>query len=137
MNEILFKSIEQMPGLSFDCSCGRKHSVDINNILIANNVLEKISGILSSYKDKKVFLFSDNNTYAVFGSKVYKYLVNNSFVVKNFIFNTGKTHLIPDEKALGRLLMELDPDTSYIIAVGSGTLNDLARIIAQEQKYLI
>ena len=70
----------------------------------------------------------------MFGSKVYKYLVNNSFVVKNFIFNTGKTHLIPDEKALGRLLMELDPDTSYIIAVGSGTLNDLARIISSRTK---
>lgn len=134
MDEILNKSIDQMPGMTFDCSCGRTHSVDISNIIIDNNILEKIPYILSPFRDKKIFLFSDSTTYKVFGSVIHDFFVNNNYEVKNFIFNTGEACLIPDEKALGRLIMELETDTSLIVAVGSGTLNDLARIVSSRTK---
>jgi len=102
----------------------------IKNIIINSNILENILVTVSAFKDKKVFLFSDNNTYIIYGSKVHELLINNSFNVKNFIFDKGKVQLIPDERALGRLVMEMEIDTSLIIAVGSGTLNDLARILS-------
>jgi glycerol-1-phosphate dehydrogenase [NAD(P)+] len=134
MDEILNKSINEMPGMSFNCSCGRSHSVDINSILISTNVLQSIPSRLKNFKDKKVFLFSDSNTYKVYGSKVHEILNNNNYTIKNFVFDTSNKNLIPDEKALGRLIMEIEIDTSLIIAVGSGTLNDLARIISSRTK---
>ncbi|SHF63905.1 Iron-containing alcohol dehydrogenase [Caldanaerobius fijiensis DSM 17918] len=38
--------------------------------------------------------------------------------------------LIPDERALGEILIEMDRNTEFLIAVGSGTLNDLTRFVS-------
>jgi glycerol-1-phosphate dehydrogenase [NAD(P)+] len=133
MNEILNLSISQMAGISFDCSCGRKHSVDIKRIVVGSGVMGDIMDIASDFREGSIFLISDNNTYRVYGSRVEEELKKNSFNVKSFVFETSHP-LIPDEKALGRLFIEIEQDTSLIIAVGSGTINDLARMVSSRTK---
>lgn len=44
---------------------------------------------------------------------------------KKYIFN--EKELIPDEKTLGSLMMAFSRDCDVIVAVGSGTLNDLCK----------
>lgn len=133
MKDLLNKSIEEMPGISFECDCGNRHSVDIKKIIVKNNILPILAEELEPYHKGKLFIIADTNTYKVFGEAVVKQLDEAGFNLKKFIFEGDHT-LIPDERAIGRLLLELEEGTSLIIAVGSGTLNDLARMISYKVK---
>jgi len=130
IRHIIGKDINHLAGLSFDCACGRKHSVEIEKIIISDDVLKPLIEALESFRGGKLFVLSDTNTYKVLGEDVLRSLEGNGFSCKSFTFETGSYHLIPDERALGRLLVELEQDTALILAVGSGVLNDLARMTA-------
>lgn len=130
MEKILGLNITEMTGMSFDCSCGRKHFVDINNIVIGEDIAYKIIDIASDYKSGRIFFIADNNTYDVYGKRVEQLLKDNNFNLKSYIFNTSPHALVPDERALGRLLLEVEKDTSLMITVGSGSLNDLTRVLS-------
>lgn len=122
-------SLEEMPGLSFNCRCGRNHVVDISRLVVRDGVIDEIIHILVPFHNGKLFIMSDTNTYDVFGRTIINRLEHESFRYKSFIFAAQANSLVPDEYAIGRLLAELEQEASLILAVGSGVLNDLARFI--------
>jgi glycerol-1-phosphate dehydrogenase [NAD(P)+] len=130
MKDIFSIGIEEMPGIDFDCSCGRRHSVEIEKLVVRNGILDELAESLLPFKNGKLLVVSDTNTYNVFGGKVVERLEQEGFSLKSFVFAAGGHDLIPDERAIGRFLTELEQETSLILAVGSGVLNDLARIVA-------
>lgn len=121
--------ISELAGCSFDCNCGKNHSVDIKKISIGSEVYKEIPDILKEYKDKKIFVIADSNTYHIYGDKVFQTLQNEGFLLVSHVFET-KENLIPNEEAIGRLIVEIENDVGMIIAVGSGTINDISRIIS-------
>jgi len=127
-------NIEDLPGLSFNCSCGKKHSVDIEKLVVRTNILDELVKALEPFKKGKLFVVSDSNTYRVLGNRVVNRLQEKGFNYKSFMFEVGENDLIPDMNSVGRLLIELDNDVSIILAVGSGVLNDLSRIVAFRSK---
>jgi len=129
MDDILNLSIAEMPGRTFECSCGRTHSVDINRIIVGYDLSSEVFKAAADFKNGSVFLMADDNTYRVYGSTIEKLLLNGGLKLKTFVFKTDHP-LVPDERALGRLLVEIGKDTSVIVAVGSGSINDLARILS-------
>lgn len=129
MDQILKMSVEEMAGISFDCSCGERHSVDINEIIIGNGLTSDIVRIASRFKNGRIFIISDNNTYRVFGENIEESLKNSGLTIKSYVFNEKHT-LVPDEKAIGRLLIEIEQETTLIITVGSGSLNDLSKLVS-------
>ncbi|WP_294466691.1 sn-glycerol-1-phosphate dehydrogenase [uncultured Anaerofustis sp.] len=130
MKSILEMNINEMSNLNFECECGRKHKLPIKEICIKNNALDELRRVLSPFKDKKIFMFSDENTYKAAGEKTSRILKDNNHTFKNFVIPNSKEILIPNEKVLGRLFMELENDTGLIIAVGSGTINDLGKYLS-------
>lgn len=130
MNEIMNMSINEMADASFDCECGKHHRLNIKHISIGKGVLPTILDIAEPFKGKNIFMLSDSNTFAAAGERTLKILTDGGHKVKSFTFQTGKDILIPDEKALGRLFMELEPNTSLIVSVGSGTLNDMGKYMS-------
>lgn len=129
MTDILDLDIGEMPGCGFDCVCGRRHSVDIRRILTGSGVLPGLVEILEPFRKGGLFLIADSNTWEVCGDKVGALLSGAGLKYKSFIFKTEKP-LVPDERAAGRLLIEAEGDISAIVAVGSGTINDLARLLS-------
>ncbi|HEY5584733.1 MAG TPA: sn-glycerol-1-phosphate dehydrogenase [Ruminiclostridium sp.] len=121
--------ISELAGYSFDCNCGKKHSVDIKKISIGSEIYRELPDLLKEYKDKKIFVIADANTYQVYGKKVFQTLENEGFILAAHVFES-KTNLIPNEEAIGRLVVEIENDVAMIIAVGSGTINDISRIIS-------
>jgi len=130
MKSILEMGINEMAGVEFDCDCGHHHKLDIRHIAIGKGVLPEILTMAAPFKGKKIFMLSDDNTFAVAGQKTLQLLQQEGHTVKSFVFHTGSDMLIPDEKALGRLFMELQPETALIVAVGSGSLNDMGKYIS-------
>ncbi len=130
MKTILEMNINEMAGVEFDCRCGKHHKLDIPHIAIGKGVLPQILDMAEPFKGKNIFLFADDNTFAAAGQRVRQLLEEQGHSLKSFIFHTGSEMLIPDEKALGRLFMELEPNTALIVAVGSGSLNDMGKYIS-------
>lgn len=134
MNEILNMNINDMANVSFNCNCGKTHHLDISCIQIGKNVISELPSILRDFKNKKIYILSDNNTWKAAGEKVYHLLKGNHFDVSSTMIDRGENILIPDEKAVGEMFMGLPADTGMIVSVGSGTLNDMAKYMSSRTK---
>lgn len=130
MDDILNMNINDMAKVSFECSCGKKHKLNINKILMGSNAISKLPCILQNFKHKKIYILSDNNTWKAAGENVFHTLKGNHFDVASTVIDRGDDILIPDEKAVGEMFMGLPADTGMIVSVGSGTLNDMAKYMS-------
>lgn len=130
MNEILALGINQMSKADFECSCGRRHTLPIEHISIGKGALNTLTELTRPFKDGKVFMLSDSNTYKAAGAKVHQLLTQEGYQLKSFSFDTGEDILIPNEQAVGRMFMEFEAHTGLIVSVGSGTLNDMAKYLS-------
>lgn len=130
MKDILQININEMSNLSFDCKCGKHHTLNIHDICIKENAIEELDRIISPFKDNKIFVFSDTNTFKAAGKETLNELDKKNYNYKNFVIETGEEILIPDEKVVGRLFMEMDNDTKLIIAIGSGSINDIGKFLS-------
>jgi len=129
INDILKLNIDEMVNFNFDCECGKTHKVLIENIVVKENGLRYLNEGLKEFKGKNIFLVADKNTYQVCGDKIEITLKTEGYNLNSYVFLT-KNDLVPDEKSIGRLLIEIPKNTSLILAVGSGTINDICRFIS-------
>jgi len=131
MNLENFKEFEIRDFLKkkFTCNCGKEHRVDIDDIVIEKEAITFLPSLINQYNFKKIFIIADANTYKVAGEITEAALQGNGFDLKKYIFE-DKEALIPDEKAVGKLLIQITRDTDLILTIGSGTLNDLSRYLS-------
>lgn len=129
MDEILNLSINEMPQTEFDCSCGKHHNFSVHDMSIRKGAIEDLPKMAEPFKDGKILVVFDNHTYEVAGKRAVELLKENDFNVKELLFDTGDDILIPDEKTLGRIVQEQDLDTSLMVAVGSGVINDSVKFV--------
>lgn len=122
MNELVFQRNIN------DCLCGHEHKCDIEKVVICENACELIPSLITGYAN--ILLVADQNTYAACGYMVYHQLNDHGFKVKNQIFQTGDSVLIPDEDALAAVDSAIDTETQVIIAVGAGVINDICKYIS-------
>ncbi|MGE5613310.1 MAG: sn-glycerol-1-phosphate dehydrogenase [Bacillota bacterium] len=130
MKNLLDMSLEELPGLSFECSCGKDHSVDIKKLVVRSNIEEELVTTLMPFHGEKLFILTDANTYAALGKRVTERLLEAGFRIDSLMFDAGDSMLLPDERSIGRLMVEAGKDISLVLAVGSGVLTDIARIVS-------
>jgi|GEM_PF-27734 len=122
--------IQDLINKTIQCSCGMAHRADIADIIISKGAVYEIPDLLRKYRCQNIFLVSDKNTYKVAGGKVEQILKEKRFDLTVHIFQREKS-LVPDEKTVGEFFIHLNKDkTDMIIAVGSGTLNDLSKYVS-------
>lgn len=128
--QLLQASTGDLAGISLDCSCGRHHEVGIDTIRVSSGIADIVAAFAAKRgRGKPVLLVSDSNTFPAQGDAVAKASETAGVEMAAYTYQT--THmLVPDEKAVGELLLAVPRGTGLIIAVGSGTLNDLCRIIS-------
>ena len=133
MDEILNKQIKEMANMEFDCSCGKHHKIEMNHIYVGEGVSTKIVDIVKEILPKQILLVSDNNTYDALGRDVEGKLKDTGFSINSIVLSRHGD-LVPDERAIGRVLVEIDDDTELLVAVGSGSINDIVRILSAKTK---
>ena len=121
------KIADYLSGIS-DCPCGKDHRIDINTIEVASGSLTKIADLIRQDGFTKPFIIADCNTHKVAGERLLELLAEAEINFSSYVF--ADQELIPDEMALGKLGMNYDPTCDLVIAVGSGTLNDLSRFFS-------
>ena len=132
MDPILTMKVSDMTGYSYMCGCGRRHSVDIQKIAIGKGAVNRLPEILSAFRNKKIILVSDANTWAVAGEKVFRLLQDAGFTGLSTYTLVSEDYpiVVPDERVVARLLYETPNDTALLLAVGSGTVNDTCKIVS-------
>lgn len=133
MDEILKKELSVMANMKFECSCGHKHSVGIDRICTGENVWHVVADIIQEKRFRNVLLVADRNTFSIVGKKAEALLLEDHVTVKTVILKR-KQEVTADEKSVGRVLIELEHDTEAILAVGSGTIGDICRIVGSRAK---
>ncbi len=133
--KILTMSVGEMPGYGFDCECGRHHSVDINKILSGKGVLDQLPGALEEFRGRKILIVADDNTVLIGGNRVKEMMDGAGFDTELLVLpDHGYPVLLPDEETVGRLLVHTSDDTGLLLGVGSGTVNDLCKIVSYKMK---
>ncbi|WP_132015609.1 sn-glycerol-1-phosphate dehydrogenase [Hydrogenispora ethanolica] len=114
------------------CSCGRIHPLPIKEIVVERGALQQLSGCRERLGfGKKALLIADRNTMDLAGREAERILREDGCEVRVCLFDTDQK-IIPNEQSLIKVLTEFDAATDFMVAAGSGTLNDLARYISSK-----
>ena len=119
------------------CPCGREHSCDVKQVLVGKGVLQSLPRELNALGVTKPFLLCDGNTYRAAGARVEALLSTNGIPYV--------THRLPgeapepNEHTVGSAVMHFDASCDGILAVGSGVIGDVSKILAHltDRPYLI
>lgn len=129
MASILDRPISQWAGMEYSCACGKSHKVDIQAIRVGSGVIQELPGILRDLGASHIFLVTDNYTYEAAGRQVEQLLDQAGLSYHKRVFQT-ETPLVPNEYALGSVLAAMTSQDDMLLAVGSGTLNDVTKYVS-------
>ncbi len=129
MASILDRPISQWAGMEYSCACGKSHKVDIQAIRVGSGVMQELPGILRDLGASHIFLVTDNYTYEAAGRQVEQLLDQAGLAYHKRVFQT-ETPLVPNEYALGSVLAAMTSQDDMLLAVGSGTLNDVTKYVS-------
>ena len=112
----------------FSCSCGKIHSTQVDDVIIEKGAVRRVPEVLGRYQAKKAFVIADENTYKAAGKKVCAILEEHGIAYSKFVYSGVSPE--PDEFAVGSCMMHYDSSCDIIVAVGSGVINDIGKIVA-------
>ena len=128
--------------IQMECTCSQKHhSAPVKVLEVSRNAIEKVPEILKDYK--KIFMVCDENTYEVAGKRVEQLLKQSGNLSHICIIDNPE---LPTNANVGKVLIEAGIDDEvydinsfstnpdYILAVGSGSVNDICRMVSYRLK---
>lgn len=107
------------------CGCGRKHDIAVKNIVIEAHAVKHLKEVLGEYK-RPVFL-CDANTKKAASNNMAGY-----FTDYDVLELTGNA-IHADNSQVACVQKSLALDADVLVAVGSGTIHDIARYVAHER----
>ncbi len=123
MNKGKFEFIKE-----FTCDCGKIHNTQVDDVIVEKGAVNRVSEVIARYGAKKPFVIADENTYEAAAEKVCTILQENSVAYSKFVYQGASME--PDEFAVGSCMMHYDSSCDIIVAVGSGVINDIGKIMA-------
>ena len=113
------------------CSCGKKHQIDVKEILIEAGVVEKLEkemseGYLKNYISP--LLICDTNTHQATEE------IMEDIYDRCQVLVLDADNLRADNHAVEIVENYMDEDIDIILAVGTGTIHDISRYIAYQYK---
>lgn len=125
--------IEQYISKKIDCACGRPHRSRVEVIEIKKDVIEhEMIAFLEKGGYKRLTVVCDNNTYRVAAKRACEVLDRSKISYRLHQF--AEDVVLPNEHFIGNLAMGMDLDCDLILAVGSGTINDICRYVSAVAK---
>ncbi len=115
---------------SFECSCGQTHSQPIKEITIMKGALERLGSINENLGVSfgKALIITDSILNQLIGDKIKSVLEAGKMAYSVCLFESAQ--VVPNEEAIVKIMADLDESFDFMIAVGSGAVNDLARFVS-------
>lgn len=122
----------QISGLTCECPC--EHNTPTQDIYVGTGLIPQLPSYIAKKKlGTNCVLVCDKNTYEIAGRDVETTLKQAGFnVILCKIMRDGDVD--PDETAVGEVLLSIQPETEFLICVGSGSLTDTTRVNATRTK---
>ena len=121
-------------GKSFECDCGKKHHVRTRSVKIEPNVVERIPGLLPSLiPGERILLVADRNTWAAAGERLCAALGASHSIECCLLRDDSSGHIHASVGLVEEILAAYPDEYDGLVAVGSGTVNDLTRAVADQR----
>ena len=114
-----------------NCPCGRVHSSFPKKVIVGTGAIKKLPEIVAKTGVKSLFVLADENTYQVAGKQVENLLKQGNISVYKYILNAN---VKPNEQAVGSAIMHYNYSAEMVVAVGSGVVNDIGKILSKTAK---
>ena len=108
---------------SFECSCGRTHAAPLKFVSVRPGAVEDLPVFMKELGFRKAMLVCDGMTRSIAGETCER-LVREAGLEP---YLHELSHLDFDEATLGELLINLPAGCDVIVAVGTGSINDMCR----------
>ena len=115
------------PG-GYSCSCGRRHCCEIRYLDISRGAIRNLPEMLRTLGSKKPFLFGDRNTFEAAGKAAEKVLDEAGIPYVSYVLPMDRPK--PGEWETGSVVMHFDPSCDLLLAVGSGVINDIGKVVS-------
>ncbi|MBR2281485.1 MAG: sn-glycerol-1-phosphate dehydrogenase [Spirochaetales bacterium] len=117
-----------LSGLECDCAC--QHRMPDQDIYVGEDILPDLPSYIERRKlGRNCVLVCDRNTYPVAGERTERILSDAGIkVIMCLLKRDGDVD--PDERSVGEVLLSIQPETEFIVAVGSGSITDTCRVNA-------
>ena len=125
--------------IEFACDCAmKKHRAPLEGYEISSGAINKIPEVLKEYK--RIYIVADENTYRVAGKKVEELLKAKGMHHATLVLDGNP--ILPNAETIGKILLyandinaksdifQYSPMPDFILAVGSGTINDSCRLVS-------
>ena len=117
-----------------ECNCALKHHMPTQDIYVGKGLVPNIPEYIRSRNlGTRCVLVADNNTYEIAGRNVERALAEAGFSVIPCVI-TREHAMDPDERACGEVLLSIQPETQFLVSVGSGSITDTVRVNATRTK---
>ena len=116
------------------CACGRTHVCALKYLNIGRGIINKVPRMIAAMGRKKPFVVCDDNTWAVAGRQVDAILTDAGVAHAVYVIPLNQPEagrIAPGEWEAGSIVMHFDPSCDMLLAVGSGVVNDLCRVVAR------
>ena len=117
----------------FQCSCGKFHRTGVRAVELGRHVLDTLPAVLQKLGSKKPMVVAGPFTYPAAGRAVTSTLEQAGIPYSLYVFEkNGPDKLQPDGESVALLKDQCDSSCDLILAVGSGSLNDICKAAATE-----
>ena len=125
-SEMTFDQLTKKGG--YDCECGRHHATDLEFLRIGRNAIETVPEGLKAVGATRPMVICDPNTYEAAGKRVTEILDGAGIPYSLYIIPQRGEKILPGEFEVGSIVMHFDPKCNFLLAVGSGVVNDLTKV---------
>jgi len=132
--------LEELAGSEFQCQCGRIHQVPIKKIRLSKAALNWLEQDIPELGlAGTAVIVADETTFEIAGRQVEAVLGGAGIAVERVILRprhslTPSHWVLPDEHSLGEVLMKVPDNDGFLVAVGSGTINDITRFVSHKTR---
>ena len=109
------------------CACGKVHVCAQEQMIVGKNAIAALPSELRRRACQKVFILADVHTYAAAGARVEEVLGEAHIPFSKYVYDRSPE---PDEAAVGAAVMHFDRSCDVVLAVGSGVIGDISKILA-------
>lgn len=127
--------VTALAGLKYTCACGTTHRIHTRKVLIDHAAIKRLPDIIDELGlPKTAWILADDNTFAAAGERVRHVLRQAGVAVEHTILKAQGGYIGADEAYLAQARAGMWNRAGLVIGVGSGTINDLARMLIKDRR---
>ena len=112
----------------FECSCGKRHGAGVKKVLIEKGAIKELPSLIKECSGKKPFILSGKQSFSASGKSVLSVVEAAGIAYTKYVYPYSP--VVPEEHAVGAAVMHFDRDCDCVVAIGSGVINDIGKILA-------